>query len=590
MNHIKPFFNIPFYKYVNKVTFILSLISIFVIIYDLGFVQSPIFQKSIDKLYTSVLILGFTAIVLRYLHKDSFPGAKVFIYDGFIIIFILLIFISRKSGSESVLIHFLKSGFIFRLAVFLTFIREYSTLSFTFKRTFLTPLQLLIFSFLFVILAGAFLLMLPRSTYNGISFIDALFTSTSAVCVTGLVVVDTATHFTLFGQIIILILIQIGGLGILTFAGYFAYFFQGGSSYENRLVMGDMANSKYLGDVFILLKRVILITAIIETIGALLIFFSIQKEAFTGFFDRFFFSVFHSISAFCNAGFSTLTDNLYETGYRHNYSLHLIIIFLLVFGGLGFPIVSNIVKYVKYLIIHRFFRISKSKIKYIPWVLNLNSRIVLITTFSLIIFGTVLLYITEYHNTLSDHGTFGKIVESLFNSTTPRTAGFNTVDMAALNFSSVLLIIFLMWIGASPASTGGGIKTSTFAVALLNFISLAKGKTRLELYRREVTDLSVRRAFATIVLSLIVLGTGIFAISIFDGEKGLRSIAFESFSAYSTVGLSLGITAFLTSGSKLTLILLMFIGRISTLSLLMAFTKKEKYKNYRYPSEEVIVN
>ncbi len=488
------------------------------------------------------------------------------------------------------LIHFLKSGFIFRLAVFLTFIREYSTLSFTFKRTFLTPLQLLIFSFLFVILAGAFLLMLPRSTYNGISFIDALFTSTSAVCVTGLVVVDTATHFTLFGQIIILILIQIGGLGILTFAGYFAYFFQGGSNYENRLVMGDMANSKYLGDVFILLKRVILITAIIETIGALLIFFSIQKEAFTGFFDRFFFSVFHSISAFCNAGFSTLTDNLYETGYRHNYSLHLIIIFLLVFGGLGFPIVSNIVKYVKYLIIHRFFRISKSKIKYIPWVLNLNSRIVLITTFSLIIFGTVLLYITEYHNTLSDHGTFGKIVESLFNSTTPRTAGFNTVDMAALNFSSVLLIIFLMWIGASPASTGGGIKTSTFAVALLNFISLAKGKTRLELYRREVTDLSVRRAFATIVLSLIVLGTGIFAISIFDGEKGLRSIAFESFSAYSTVGLSLGITAFLTSGSKLTLILLMFIGRISTLSLLMAFTKKEKYKNYRYPSEEVIVN
>ncbi len=590
MNHIKPFFNIPFYKYVNKVTFILSLISIFVIIYDLGFVQSPIFQKSIDKLYTSVLILGFTAIVLRYLHKDSFPGAKVFIYDGFIIIFILLIFISRKSGSESVLIHFLKSGFIFRLAVFLTFIREYSTLSFTFKRTFLTPLQLLIFSFLFVILAGAFLLMLPRSTYNGISFIDALFTSTSAVCVTGLVVVDTATHFTLFGQIIILILIQIGGLGILTFAGYFAYFFQGGSNYENRLVMGDMANSKYLGDVFILLKRVILITAIIETIGALLIFFSIQKEAFTGFFDRFFFSVFHSISAFCNAGFSTLTDNLYETGYRHNYSLHLIIIFLLVFGGLGFPIVSNIVKYVKYLIIHRFFRISKSKIKYIPWVLNLNSRIVLITTFSLIIFGTVLLYITEYRNTLSDHGTFGKIVESLFNSTTPRTAGFNTVDMAALNFSSVLLIIFLMWIGASPASTGGGIKTSTFAVALLNFISLAKGKTRLELYRREVTDLSVRRAFATIVLSLIVLGTGIFAISIFDGEKGLRSIAFESFSAYSTVGLSLGITAFLTSGSKLTLILLMFIGRISTLSLLMAFTKKEKYKNYRYPSEEVIVN
>jgi potassium uptake TrkH family protein len=531
------------------------------------------------------------SILARYLNKDAFPRPKVILFDSFVTILYLIIFIGHGTDlfSES-LPHILKSDFLLRVAVFLTFIREYSTLNISLKRNAINPLKLLIFSFLFVIFAGSLLLMMPNATRTGISFIDALFTSTSAVCVTGLIVVDTATHFTQFGQIVIMLLIQLGGIGILTFAGYFIYFFTGESNYENRLTFSDMTNSQNLNDVFVILKRILVITFIVEAFGAVLIWISVGNELFNNTYDKIFFSLFHSISSFCNAGFSTLTNSLYDEAYRYNYFLHLVLLFLIIIGGLGFPIVSNIIKYIRYFLIHRLFNNFGKKKTFIPWVLNLNSRIIIITTILLLVVGTILIYIVEYQNTLAEHSPFGKIVTALFTSATPRTAGFNSIDFSAMRFSSILLVIFLMWIGASPASTGGGIKTSVFAISVLNFISLAKGKTRLELYRREIADISVRRAFATIFLSFIIIGSGIYLISIFDSDKDMMSIAFETFSAYSTVGLSIGITAFLSTASKAVIIFIMFIGRLSTLTLLMAFIKKEKYSKYRYPNEEVIIN
>ena len=590
MNLIKHLANTLLYKYANKFAFTISFFAIFVIIFDLGVSQTRLMQKHIDHFYLFILIVGLFTVLLRYLHKDSLPRTKVRIYDLINFISVILIFVARFSKDHNEFVHLLKSDFILRLAVFLTFIREYSTMNITFKRTAINPIKLLIFSFLIVIFLGTFLLMLPNATRTGISFIDALFTSTSAVCVTGLIVVDTATYFTQFGQIVIMVLIQLGGLGILTFAGYFIYFFTGESNYENRLTFSDMTNSQNLNDVFVILKRILIITFTVEAFGAILIWFSLSHQSIQNIYDKLFFSIFHSISAFCNAGFSTLTNNMYEEAYRYNYFLHLILIFLIIIGGLGFPIVSNIIKYIRYFIFHRLLNFSESKKKYIPWVLNLNSRIIIITTIVLLLVGTFLIYFVEYHNTLAEHSAFGKIVTALFTSTSPRTAGFNSIDFSALRFSSILLVIFLMWIGASPASTGGGIKTSVFAISVLNFISLAKGKTRLELYRREIADISVRRAFATIFLSFLVIGIGIYLISIFDSDKNLISIAFETFSAYSTVGLSIGITALLGTASKTVLITVMFIGRLSTLTLLMAFIKKEKYSKYRYPNEEVIIN
>jgi Trk-type K+ transport system membrane component len=214
----------------------------------------------------------------------------------------------------------------------------------------------------------------------------------------------------------------------------------------------------------------------------------------------------------------------------------------------------------------------------------------LVTTISLTVVAFIAFFILEYKNTLADHSFFGKIVTALFEAATPRTAGFNSVDMSQLTFPAIMLTFLLMYIGASPASTGGGIKTSTFAIAVLNVISLARGKNRVEVYRREIADVSVKRAFATISLSLLVIGLGIILITIFDPEKGLLNIAFESFSAYSTVGLSLGITGDLSGASKLVVIGIMFVGRVSMLSVIVALFKKVREKNYRYPIEEITIN
>jgi Trk-type K+ transport system membrane component len=269
--------------------------------------------------------------------------------------------------------------------------------------------------------------------------------------------------------------------------------------------------------------------------------------------------------------------------------LQLIVILTFVLGGLGFPIVSNIINYLKYRL-RKLFAPKRNKIGYRPWVLNLNSRITLITTLSISAVAFVAFFLLEFNNTLAEHGGFGKVVTALFGATTPRTAGFNSIDTAAMLFPTTMMVFLLMWIGASPSSTGGGIKTSTFAIATLNILSLAKGKTRIEIFRREIADISVRRAFATISLSLVVIGMGIMLISYFDQEKDLLDIGFECFSAYSTVGLSLGITASLTNMSKLVLIVVMFVGRVSMLTIIIAVFKKIKHKNYRYPTEDITIN
>lgn len=455
----------------------------------------------------------------------------------------------------------------------------------------LNPARLFVLSFLELILIGTILLLLPVSTTGSISLIDALFTTTSAVCVTGLVALDTSKDFTLFGQTVIMVMIQAGGLGILTFASYFSYFFKGGSSYEDQLTMGNISNIEKIDEIFKTLKRILIITVGIEAVGAFFIFTSLSSALMPGLSDRIYFSVFHSISAFCNAGFSTLPHGIMENGYVDNYRFQLSLIFLFVLGGLGFPIVINLLKYLKHLIRRTFLQIfNHKKDVYKPWVMKLGSKINLVTTISLIVIGTILIFINEYNNILASHQGIGKFVTALFTATTPRTAGFNSVDFNQLHLSSLIIIIILMWIGASPASTGGGIKTSTFAIAVLNFISLAKGRKNIEVYSREVSETSIRRAFAVMTLSVVVLGIGSLLISYFDEGLRLLDIIFESVSAYSAVGLSLGITPGLSSASKLVLIILMFIGRVTTLTLLIAFFKQVRMSNYTYPSEEILIN
>ncbi len=577
-------------KYLYRFSFWLSLTGILAFISDFSFAQSPRFQIWLNEFYFVVLSVGLFSTAIRYYENKELFKRKVFGFDLLSVIYtfgvIYFHFFTDRFAAHQNLFY---EDIYLKFAVIFTFIREFSDLNINYKRTFLNPGQLFIASFLSIILFGTLLLMTPMATRGGLSFIDALFTSTSAVCVTGLIVVDTATYFTQFGQIIILCLIQVGGLGILTFASYFSYFFKGGTTYENQLVLGDIINSKTIGDVFSILKYILLITFGIELISAMLIYLSIDSTNFSSHKEQIFFSVFHAVSAFCNAGFSTLTNNLFEDGFKYNYFLQLVIIFTLVLGGLGFPIVVNIMKYFKYKVV-QLFSFSKKKKRYRAWVININSKITLVTSFILIGVGFIGYFILEWSHTLADHNGFGKIVTALFGATTPRTAGFNTVDMSLLSFPTLIMIFLLMWIGASPSSTGGGIKTSTFAIATLNILSLAKGKTRVEIYRREIADITIRRAFAIISLSLVVIGFAILLISFFDPDLGLMNIAFECFSAFSTVGLSLGITAKLSGMSKMILIAVMFIGRVNMLTLVIAVFSKEKRKNYRYPTEEIMIN
>ncbi len=577
-------------KLLYRIALWVSILGIIAFISEFGFSQNRVTQQFLDGFYFVVLGVGIISTFARYIENYKLMKRKVFIFDFLSICFTLWIFymfLFVGAPFETDLL--LENPIWLKMAVLFTFIREFSEINFSYNHTLLNPAQLFVVSFLTIIFIGSVLLMLPNATHQGISFIDALFTSTSAVCVTGLIVVDTGSYFTEFGQILIMGLIQVGGLGILTFASYFSYFFKGGATYENQLALSDMTSSKKLGEVFTTLKYVILTTFTIELFSGLLIYSSLDANNFQSNYEQIFFSAFHAISAFCNAGFSTLSNSLYEDGFKYNYFLQLTIIFSFVLGGLGFPIVSNVINYLKYRL-RKLFSFGREKIGYRPWVLNINSRITLVTTLSISAVAFVAFFALEYNNTLAEHNGFGKIVTALFGATTPRTAGFNTINTASMLFPTTMLVFLLMWIGASPASTGGGIKTSTFAIATLNILSLAKGKTRLEVFRREIADITVRRAFAIISLSLIVIGSGIILLSVFDADKNLMDIAFECFSAYSTVGLSLGITADLSNMSKLIIITIMFVGRVSMLTIIIAIFKKIKHKNYRYPTEEITIN
>jgi len=559
------------------------------LIYDFGFHSSITESFDLDLFYYYALLVGLVSSVLTYINDRKRIYQRIAILDS----------ISGTFSGVLLALHFFTpENYEFRqvseqfslekIAAGLLFFKGFLDLRVSYKRTTLNPAQLFLISFVVIILGGTLLLSLPGATHEGIGLLDALFTATSAVCVTGLIVVDTATHFTLFGQSILLFLIQIGGLGILTFVSYFSYFFKGEISYEKQIAINQINSSGAIGKELGLLKSILIITLSIEAFSALLIFYNTDPTAFASISERVFFSVFHAVSAFCNAGFSTLSDSLMQGGFQFNYGLQLAIILTFILGGLGFPIVSNIVSYLSYKTkgVFSFF----DKPTYRPWVLTLNSRIALITTIVLTIGGTLVFFGLEKDGVLSSHSGFGKLVTALFGATTPRTAGFNTVDASHFRFPTLLLTMFLMWIGASPKSTGGGIKTSTLAIAILNILSLARGRERIELYRREIVEVTVKRAFAMISLSIIVIAIGVLGISAFEPDLTMIEIAFESVSAYSTTGLSMGITSSLSPISKFIIIILMFVGRVSALTVLIAIFRNVINKNYRYPKEEITIH
>ena len=580
------------YRLLNKFIVVISLIGVGVALIDSGFELSVWLQQLFHLFYMSIILLSFVNTVRRYTRpKIRLTVNKVVVFDLLISIAILVLLVLHFTELFQSGLSAPADGFIaIKIAVLVTFIREISDNNFSLNRGFLNPGQIFILSFLSVILIGSLLLMMPNATNQPISFIDALFTATSAVCVTGLIVVDTATHFTTFGQVIIIGLIQIGGLGILTFVTYFSYFFKGGVSYETQLSISEMTYSSRMGDMVTTLKSILYVTFGIEALAAILIYISIYDLSGMSVLERVFFSVFHSISAFCNAGFSTFSAGLYDESLRFNYPLQLIISITFLFGGMGFLIVVNLLRYLRYSMQRAMCR-NGQRYAYQPWLLSINSRITLITSGALLLVGLIGVMMFEYHGVLAEHSSwYGKLIAGFFTAATPRTAGFNNIDMTALAFPTIMLTIFLMWIGASPNSTGGGIKTSTFAIAFLNTLSLGRGQTKVEVFKREIADNSIRRAFSVMWLSLLVIGLGVTLISYDQPELDLIKVIFECFSAYSTVGLSLNLTTELSTFSKLVVSLIMFVGRVSMLTIFIALLKNRHERNYRYPTEEITIN
>ncbi|MBK9274389.1 MAG: ATPase [Flavobacteriales bacterium] len=455
----------------------------------------------------------------------------------------------------------------------------------------LSPALLFTFSFILLITIGTALFMLPKAAVRPLGLIEALFTSTSAVCVTGLTVFDVGTTLTPMGLWILLLLVQLGGLGVMTFTSFFAFFFKGSNSLEEQLRIRDLSNTT-LGGARRFIVQVILFTLAVEAIGALFIFQAVPEDQFASFSDRLFFAVFHAISAFNNAGFSTYASGLYDPVMRFNYALQWVVAVMIVFGGLGFGIIFNFANYLRFWVRARVRKWTLGvPCERYPRVVTLSTKLVLFTTAGLLLFGTIAFWVFERDNALREHGGwFGQLTTSFFGSVTPRTAGFNTVNYGTLTVPTLMITILLMYIGASPGSTGGGIKTSTAAVALFNIFSTGRGRERVETGGREIGSMTVRRAFATIVLSLIFLGVSVTVVASLEKDLGLLPIAFECFSAFSTVGLSTGITAELDDAARVALTLVMFVGRVSALTLLIGVLKQVEVSNYRYPKEDILIN
>ncbi|MFA5875372.1 MAG: TrkH family potassium uptake protein [Candidatus Margulisiibacteriota bacterium] len=433
----------------------------------------------------------------------------------------------------------------------------------------LRPNLLIAVSFLVIIIFGALILSLPISSARGefTNFLDAYFNANSAVCVTGLVSLDTGTHFSLFGQTVLMLLIQIGGLGYMTFSTFLILVFRKKMFISEKLMVMEALNVNSTRDVMLVLRRIFRIVFIIEGIGALILFVRFLPQMNIG--RAAFWAVFHSVSAFNNAGFALAANFANLTPYVTDWVVNLTITSLIIIGGIGFLVLSDLLRLKKW---------------------SLHSKVAVATTLVLIIGGTLAFLFLEYNNpaTLAKLSMPHKILASYFQAVTPRTAGFNTVPLEHLAPATALLMMLLMFIGASPGGTGGGVKTTTFTLILATIWATVRNSRDTILFRRRVPPETIRRAFAVTLLALTLVALAVFCLERTE-TFNLTQLAFETFSAFGTVGLSMGITPGLSAAGKIIIIIVMFIGRVGPLSLLLGLTMDKKEAAVELPKEGISI-
>ncbi|MFV0403925.1 MAG: TrkH family potassium uptake protein [Bacteroides graminisolvens] len=581
------------------ITYVASIAFLCALIYQYGFELTPETAGKLNTLYKAVWIVFLADMSLHWLleYADTRKKYRKLAWVLSILLYLTLVpvIFHRPEDNGSILMFWeilhSKLYHVVVLSVLSLLQLSNGLVRLLGKRT--NPSLILAVSFFIIILVGTGLLMLPRCTISGISWVDSLFISTSAVCVTGLTSVDLTTTFTTEGFVVILLLIQIGGLGVMTLTSFFALFFMGNTSLYNQLVVRDMVNSKSLGSLLSTLLYTLGFTLVIETMGMITIWLSIHGTMEMNLEEELAFAVFHSVSAFCNAGFSTLPGNLGNPLMMNNHNLFYVLISVLVIlGGIGFPILVNL----KEIIFYRLkrmtqFLLRKNKVSAKSVQLyNLNTRIVVTMTFLLLAAGTLILLAFEWNHAFAGMSIAEKCTHAFFNAACPRTAGFSSVDFSLFGIQSILIYILLMWIGGGAQSTAGGIKVNAFAVVILNLAAVIRGSQRVEVHGRELAHDSIRRSNATVVMSLIILFVSIFLLSWLEPTLPLLSLTFEAVSALSTVGSSLNLTPLLQESSKLVIVVLMFVGRVGLITMMLGIVKQKKNTKYKYPSDNIIIN
>lgn len=441
--------------------------------------------------------------------------------------------------------------------------------------------ELLISSFVLLIAIGTALLMLPEMTAGAgsASFQDALFTAISASCVTGLTIQPTGSFFSHEGHVVILLLMQLGGLNIITFASFFALFNRNKLGIRQQAILQQNFNIENLDQTENLFPRIFSFSLLIEGIGTLLLYFSWGDLPFADRGDRLFASLFHSVSAFNNAGFSLYADGLATTPLNALPGLHMIVAVLIVMGALGFPVMTDLFSLKRW-------RRGKTGPRQS---LQLGNRVALYMTLVLIFLGAFFFLWSEWEGALQGKDSLAKIQHAFFQSITTRTAGFNTLDIGALGLPSLMFFLLLMFIGASPGSTGGGIKTTTFSLLLLAVVSSLRGRTKLELFRSTLPFSLLHKAFLIFAFSLGTIFTATLLLCITDSSFGLAALLFESTSAFCTVGLSTGITSSLSEAGRCAIMGCMFIGRVGTLVLAFTVGQRKEKTDYAYPEGNMMV-
>lgn len=458
------------------------------------------------------------------------------------------------------------------------------------KRISPSPSLILSLSFLLLITLGTVLLMSPRSLADGqtLPFVDACFVATSSVCVTGLSTIDVATTFSHTGQLVLLMLIQIGGLGVMTITSFFALLMMGNTSVFNQLVIRDLVSGDSISSLLSMLLHILGFTFIIEGSGAFLIWMSLGEVQVS---DPVFFCIFHSISAFCNAGFSTLPDGLSNDMFLKDQmnAFYLALCLLIILGSIGYPLLVNIkesiVYYIKWILYRGRRRFSYKK----THLLGINTKVVAVTTVLLLVSGTALMAFLEWDGALAQFSVAGKLTHAFFNATSPRTTGFSSVPLTSFGTQAIIVYLLLMWIGGAAQSTAGGIKVNVFALAFKSFWATLKGVPDVVMFRRKVADISIRRANATVLVSLSCIFIAFGILTWLEPHLSKWGLFFEVVSAISTVGSTLDITSKLADASKLVVMVLMFCGRVGLFTLLMSFIRQHVGARYLYPEEEMLI-